>query len=261
MLDLNGGFLNHRVMRVLSLNVWGGRVLSPLLGFIQEHKDVDVFCFQEIYHNAIRQISTEVDVSYALNIFSEISKLLPDHLGFFRPVVGDAYGIAMFVKKDLEVVEEGEISIYDNPEYPGHGPSHGRNMQWVKVVDREGGRVAILNVHGLWNGSGKKDSPDRLNQSQRIQSFVETLDVPVILCGDFNLRPDTMSVKIFENQLDNLVSRYKIQSTRTALYPKEEKFADYIFTSPSLRVKEFQVLSHEVSDHSPLLVDFQLSKN
>lgn len=242
-------------MRVISLNIWGGRIFDPLVSFIREHKEVDVFCLQEVYHNASKQISTETDAKYVLNIFSELSKELPDHLGFFRPVVNGIYGIAMFVKKEIEVIEEGEISIYESPEYSGQGPTHGRNMQWVKVRDKGGALLSILNVHGLWNGKGKTDSPERLAQSQRIKSFIDSLETPVVLCGDFNLRPDTLSLKLFEDGLENLVRKYNVESTRTSLYTKEEKFADYMFTSPNLGVKTFKVLEHEVSDHSPLILE------
>lgn len=56
--------------------------------------------------------------------------------------------------------------------------------------------------------------------------------------------------------MNNLVKEYKVTSTRTSYYPKQEKFADYIFTSPDVAVKSFAVLQDEVSDHSPLLVEF-----
>jgi endonuclease/exonuclease/phosphatase family metal-dependent hydrolase len=77
-----------------------------------------------------------------------------------------------------------------------------------------------------------------------------------ILCGDFNLKPDTQSLKIIADGMHNLIDAYKVSSTRTSYYPKEEKFADYVFTSPDITVKHFSVLKDEISDHAPLLVDF-----
>ena len=38
---------------------------------------------------------------------------------------------------------------------------------------------------------------------------------------------------------------------------KDEKFADYIFTSRDINVNAFEVLKDEVSDHSALLLDFK----
>ncbi len=85
---------------------------------------------------------------------------------------------------------------------------------------------------------------------------MDTINTPKILCGDFNLKPDTESMKILEKDMDNLIKIYKITSTRTSLYPKEEKFADYILTSKEIVLNKFEVLPDEVSDHAPLLLDF-----
>jgi endonuclease/exonuclease/phosphatase family metal-dependent hydrolase len=241
-------------VRLITLNIWGGLIRSPLLEFIKSQQEVDIFCFQEVYHNAHNKVSDD-DAKVSLNIFSELHALLPKHNGFFKPVVQDTYGIGIFIKKALDVVEEGDINIYENPHYKGLGPTHSRKLQWVKV--RSGDQIhSIVNVHGLWNGCGKTDTPERIEQSQKIRNFVDTLNTPTILCGDFNLRPDTESVKIIENGMKNLIQLYNIRSTRTSLYPKPEKFADYVFTSPEIVVNHFEVLKDEVSDHAPLLLHY-----
>ena len=85
---------------------------------------------------------------------------------------------------------------------------------------------------------------------------MDKLSTPKILCGDFNLRPDTESMKIIEDRMHNLIYLYQVNSTRTSLYKKEEKFADYILTSPEVKTHRFAVLDHEVSDHKPLFLDF-----
>ncbi len=77
-----------------------------------------------------------------------------------------------------------------------------------------------------------------------------------ILCGDFNLTPHTQSLKMLASDMHNLVDIYQVTSTRTRLYPREEKFADYIFTSRDIAVNKFEVLKDEVSDHAPLFLDF-----
>jgi endonuclease/exonuclease/phosphatase family metal-dependent hydrolase len=241
-------------MKLISLNIWGGHIRNPLLEFIKSHRHVDIFCFQEVYHNAEAKISTD-DKIVSLNIFSELQALLPDHQALFKPVVNGYYGIGMFVKKQLEILSEGELIIHENPHYTGKGPTHSRNLQWLEC-SVHGQSYSIVNVHGLWNGKGKFDSPERIAQSQKIRNFIETIKSPKILCGDFNLRPDTQSVKILEAGMKNLIQLYDVRSTRTSLYPKDEKYADYIFTSPDIPIHTFQVLPHEVSDHSPLLLDF-----
>ena len=241
-------------MQLVTLNIWGGHLLKPLLEFVSAHQEVDIFCFQEVYHNAPDMISEE-NRQVCLAIFSELGRLLPKHRGFFRPVVGGIYGIAVFVKNNIDVLDEGEITIHDNPSYHGRGPTHSRNLQWLKLkIDKQ--IYHLMNVHGLWNGMGKTDTPERILQAQRIRSFMDTLPAPKIICGDFNLRPDTKSLMMLEQGMKNLIKIFKVASTRTSAYTKNEKFADYILTSPDIIINKFSVLNDVVSDHAPLLLDF-----
>jgi endonuclease/exonuclease/phosphatase family metal-dependent hydrolase len=115
-----------------------------------------------------------------------------------------------------------------------------------------------MNVHGLWNGMGKTDTPERIAQSQKIRNFMDTLNTPKILCGDFNLRPETESLKMLKKDMKNLVQIYNFPSTRSNHYPKrnEEPFADYVLTCPKITVTHFTVLEDQVSDHMPLLLEF-----
>ena len=113
-----------------------------------------------------------------------------------------------------------------------------------------------MNVHGLWNGRGKTDTEDRLSQSSKIKEFMSTVAARKILCGDFNLKPDTQSLKMLSEDMQNLIEMHQVTSTRTSFYPKAERFADYIFTSKDVSVNHFEVLKDEVSDHAPLLVEF-----
>ncbi len=60
------------------------------------------------------------------------------------------------------------------------------------------GAFTVLNFHGLWNGRGKSDSDDRLAQSRRLVDVLHRLKAPFVLCGDFNLAPDTKSLAMLE---------------------------------------------------------------
>ncbi len=245
-------------MKLITLNIWGGHVNGPLLEFIKEHADVDIFCFQEVYHNATGKVSTD-DRLVHLNIFSDFQALLPNHQGLFCPVVGDGYGVSIFVKNGIEIVSEGELEIYNNPEFSGMGPAHSRILQWV-TCQVMGQTYSVMNLHGLWNGQGKNDAPERLLQSQKIKKFMDGINIPKILCGDFNLMPDTKSLEILEEKMHNLVRSHNVRSTRTRYYPRDEKFADYILISPEIIVNHFAVLEKDVSDHCPLYLDFSLNQ-
>lgn len=241
-------------MKLITLNTWGGRVHKPLLKFLSEYQDIDIFCFQEIYHNSTKEIVGSEYYDDSFNLHSDIKNILIEHNGYFRPSFGETYGLSIFVKKDIKITGEGDLLIYDVPGYITGG-NHPRNLHWIEF-NKDDNRITVVNVHGLWNGNGKTDTPDRLEQSRRIKEFIDSIKGEKVLCGDFNLLPDTESVKILESGMKNLIKEYGITSTRSSLYTKPVKYADYIFTSPEIEVKDFKVLQDEVSDHLPLLLEF-----
>ena len=243
-------------MQLITLNIWGGQVKESLLEFISAHQEVDFLCLQEVNHRAPCKTTTD-DNPVCLDILDQIAERLPHHRFFFRPVVNNVYGLAMLVKKNIELFNEGEVTIHENPDYPGRAPTHQRNLQWMQCRLQEK-EFMIVNTHFLWNGVGKNDSPERIQQSHKVKSFLDSVNMPKIICGDFNLRPDTKSIEILEENMRNLVKEYKIQSTRTSLYPKPERFADYILVSNEVIVHDFKVLPEEVSDHAALKLEFFL---
>jgi endonuclease/exonuclease/phosphatase family metal-dependent hydrolase len=241
-------------MKLITLNIWGGAVHEPLLKFFESLQDIDIFCLQEVYSKAKHKISRDERKVY-LDILTEINRLLPNHQAYFRPVVNNNYGIAILINKNLDVIAEGEKEIHYSPDFPGMGPDHSRNLQWLTFTSKDK-TYTVINVHGLWNGKGKTDSSERLEQSQHIREFMDAINNSMILCGDFNLRPDTKSLAILANGMNDQIKIHDIHSTRTSFYPKDEKYADYIFTSPDITAQDFAVLADEVSDHAPLLLNF-----
>ncbi len=249
-------------MKIITLNTWGGIAgTQGLLDFFKKHEDTDIFCLQEIF-NGGKDDEVEMQVQMEnkeYNLFNLITDALPNHKGFFRPHIKDFYGLAMFVKKDITLLEEGEEFVH---RHKGYIPTenlgfHARNIEYVKVMEDEK-ELCIINFHGLWNGQGKTDTEQRLEQSRNIIKFMNSVKTDFVLCGDFNLLPTTESLKLIEDiGLRNLVKENNVTSTRTSHYTKPDKFADYIFTTQEIEVKDFKVLSEKVSDHAPLYIEIE----
>jgi endonuclease/exonuclease/phosphatase family metal-dependent hydrolase len=56
--------------------------------------------------------------------------------------------------------------------------------------------------------------------------------------------------------LTDFVTSRGFEGTRTSLYPKEGKFADYMLVSADVEVTRFEVVrTPEVSDHCALMLD------
>lgn len=243
-------------MKIVTLNTWGGRVYEPLIKFLEDKKDIDIFCFQEVYHEAHGKEVVYTDA--VLDLFNKIKNTLVEYDYFYRPHLHDYYGLATFTKKGLKILEEGEIYVHKHEGYipQEHIGFHAKNLQYLKILNKSK-EITIFNFHGLWNGKGKTDTEDRINQSKNIKKFMDSKEGEKIICGDFNLRPETESIKIIESVgLKNLIKDFDIKSTRTSFYTKPEKFADYVLVSPGVEVIDFKVLPDEVSDHSALYLEF-----
>lgn len=249
-------------MKLVTLNLWGGRIKGAYSDFFKKYHDVDTWFFQEIYAKKGEEyhVSTpgyHIDFS----LLENLSSYIPNHEAHFCQVLRSYYGIASFVQKDIKVIEKGEIFIargdWDDMSVP-HERDHNRKLQWLEVLIH-GKKMLLMNAHCTHRPEGKRDSKKRLNQSAAIIHFMNMFDCPKILVGDFNLLPDTESIRMIEAiGMRNLVTEYNVQSTRTELYKKPLQFADYIFVSSGIKVNDFKVLPDVVSDHSPLFLDFEL---
>ena len=103
--------------------------------------------------------------------------------------------------------------------------------------------------------------------SKSVGNFFDDKNGPKIIGGDFNLMPDTISVKMFEKWgYRNLIREFGIKSTRNRISWEQFKdqpgfvkqyFADYAFITKEIKVDGFSVPDLEISDHLPLVLDFE----
>ncbi len=237
-------------MKLISLNTWGGRVHEPFVQFLKNHSaSIDIFCFQEV--NDDPQGVVSIEEGERRELFKEISEALPSHMGYFAPqVVGT--GLAMFVKKELKVAKT-DFKIVLAPEEIGEG-AYPRTLQWVVF---ESG-LSIYNLHGV-PGRDKRDTPGRDLQTSRVLETLAKDPNEKVLVGDFNISPDTESIRRFERTMHNLVIERGYKTTRSNLYQQKNilPFADYAFVSQGVVVKDFKVLQDEVSDHLPLYLEIR----
>jgi endonuclease/exonuclease/phosphatase family metal-dependent hydrolase len=249
-------------MKIITLNTWGGRKKSAFLDFLKNN-EADIFCFQEVFRGSDEKteplLAGSKDAN--INLYKDIATSLPNHIGIFTPLIGESYGLAMFIKNDIPIAESGHIVLHENNHYTiesARVSDHTRKLQWMKIKDGDR-ELCVSNVHGYWTAEGV-DTKHSLIQSEKIRQFLSNSSLPTILCGDFNLMPQTKSIQIFSEDptpLTNLPLVYNIEHTRTDLCGFPKKFlVDYIFTSPDIIAKRFAVLPDVVSDHAPLLMEF-----
>lgn len=244
-------------MQLITLNTWGGEI-PEIIDFFKKYKDVDIFLLQEVFDNGTEK--TVFHESKKAKLFKELNEILPNHQGYFSPSVFLEWGLAIFVKKSISISDIGDYFVYlHRDSLRGQEcKTVGRNIQFMKIIN-QGKDLNIINFHGLHNGEGKGDSPERIAQSKKIIDFIKNLEGEIILAGDFNLKPDTESLIMIEKELNlkNLIKDHKIESTRTSYYSKPEKFADYILCSEGVEVEKFSTLPEEISDHKALFLKFK----
>lgn len=262
-------------MKLICLNIWGGKIHDKVLDFIKQNASTtDIFCFQEIFRSD-REVITHSSYS---NIIREVEALLPGFNGFFYPTAdhGDTggyvdfklyFGQETFVKKDIEVIENGNVFIHKDYNeltlYPNGKPNFPRNFVYT-ILEKNGKKFLVLNVHGFWEPAAKIDNEERFRQSQIILDFIEKYDIPKVVAGDLNLRINTKSLAMLDDNLRNLVKEYEVKTTRSLLYDSkwrvehDDKYADYIFVSRDVQVLDFKVFQDQVSDHLPLYLEFEI---
>lgn len=255
-----------KTMKLITLNAWAGRAGEPLSAFLKDQAGkIDIFCFQEVFRTGtvdVSQISEWFTNTPNSNfhLFEDMQKALPGYKAMFCPVYKDVYGIAIFVKDEIQIKEQGEVVLFENNTFPdpdNGDADHTRKMQWQRL-STNGKEFLVANVHGHWTPT-KLDDPDRIVQSERILAFLKSFNVLKILCGDFNLQPDTQSITMLEAHMRNWAKEKGVATTRTSLYKKgQNSCVDYIFTSPDVRVADFRVMPDEPSDHTPLFLEFKV---
>ena len=251
-------------LNIICLNTWAGMVgMDRFLPFFAKYQGADVFCLQEVWHADGHELPTAAagkDITAAEpKLLERLRTALPGHVGIYTPQCSPYgyFGLALFYRKGLSLLAFEERCVYREPGYvsPVDIADHARVMH-IATLGTGQGPVAILNVHGAWQPGGKGDTPERLEQSRRIVAAGAGSPHPSILCGDFNLLPETQSIRSLEEAgWENLVRTHGIASTRTPLYGKAERFADYVFVKNGVRVRRFEVLPDVVSDHAALSLE------
>ncbi len=172
-----------------------------------------------------------------------------------------------YIKSKFKIIEGMSVFVQHHFAYlndsgwlekhPGEEP---RMVQIADVKINSTQKIRLINYHGIWtrNKQGTKRTKEACEQIVKLAGEVSH---PSIICGDFNLFPDTDSIKILKNNFVSLVDEYNITHTRpksNELSGERRNVVDYIFTSREIKTKKFEIIDSDVSDHLPLLLEFDL---
>jgi len=262
-------------MKLLNLNV-GIKIdnTKQVTGFIKK-QDADFVAIQEI----VRHLENGVLEKYKSKsgIKNEVGETYPHK--FFGPLwITDAFrkngkihrAFGGHIEQGNEVISKFPIVEATNEHYyktysyaldwtNWKKEDHGRALQIVEIeVNKK--RLQILNVHGIWTEDKKGDSRT-IKQCEFVVSAAKRKNISTIITGDFNLFPDTESIKIINRDFVNLIEKYNIKSTRPDFKDDIDvgrNVVDYIFVSNDVKIKDFKVITTDITDHLPMLLEFEI---
>lgn len=270
------------MLKIIFLNSWFLRARKPLYEFLREHaENTDVFCFSEVSNgesgvdmgqfvdNGKYGHLTDIVEKSRSDSFRELCGWLSGFVGKYE--ISEAFdlsgkkipmGLAVFVKEKIMIKNYQSVVVNDSTDIPN---CFERIMQ-VLEVEKDGNIYWVNNAHGLSVPGNKLDNPKRIQQSENICKKISEQTGKIILGGDFNLMPETESIKILEQSgLRNLIKEFQIKETRSELNFLKFKdssfdiqhYADFAFVSKEVVVKNFSVPNVNISDHLPLILEVE----
>lgn len=259
-------------MKLLNLNIGIKIDNTKYVIDLIEKEDADICTLQEVM-NAMEDSCFEMYKSK-----NEIEKINKYSYNAFAPLF-----IAKYITKNGEVtrdfggnIEQGSLLLskyeikqhynqfYYNEYRYEYDATEFREKDWCRsiqnaIININGKDIQIINVHGIWN-KDKIGDERTIAQSKFILEKIR-LDIPCIVVGDFNLLPKTESIKIINETMRNLIDEYNIKTTRPTFddgLDKGDLVCDYIFVNDKVKVNDFKVVDNKVSDHLPLVLDFDI---
>ena len=261
-------------MKLLNLNV--GIKINNSHSIVQYIKDInpDIIAFQEI----IRHLDETVYQRFQSKSYIEKSLEKGYPFKFFGPLwTTEAIKIQNkihldfggFIEQGNEFLSKYKIVRATNEHYykeysyaqdwtNWEKEDHGRALL-IAEFETKKGNFQVLNLHGIWT-KDKKGNKYTVAQCKYIINAALRKNIPTIITGDFNLLPETKSIKIIDDIFRNLIKDFNIKSTRpfSKKHAKNIHICDYIFINDLVHVNSFEVPNVDISDHLPLILDFDI---
>ena len=206
----------------------------------------DLLALQEIDHKCER--SGMVDQA---QFFAEATASTGT-FGKFMDYNGGQYGMATIIKP----------KIISTKVLPIPRAKYETRSVIIQELELENGIIiAFANVHFEWI-SGAEGEVNRLNQAKAVIDYLNTLNRPTIITGDFNCTPDSPTMLYFEKEGFTFVEK---GSDNLSFQGEEKSEIDHLIYRAGnhtyITIKDILlVVEPVVSDHRPLIVKLEIRK-
>lgn len=259
--SLNGCYNILVKIKIISLNIWRGKVLDNAVSFFKK-ENPDIINLQEVYDGKNISLSKNYRTfEYLKETFPEYNSVFGAQFCDITPLGNIEEGNAIFSKFPIISFEKtffdipygtfdnhAKTSFEDNPQSTLHAE-----------VDLGGKKLNIFNVHGIWGIDGL-DSKRRHKMVDVILDKIEGKE-SVILAGDFNMSADTAGIRRIERKLTSvfgttLINTFNMKRKKNPGYATAA--VDMIFVSPNIKILEKKCPEIDVSNHLPLITELEV---
>lgn len=248
-------------IKILQLNVWGGRIKDGLTNFIKEG-NYDLICLQEAvwdrnHTKTLEYFMDTVDKIKEESNFKYDTRSSQFGISILNNIIHYESGNAILSKIPFKHSEEkilhGEYRFATNLDQYEQAVKH--NLYTAQKVILENG-LTVINYHGYW----QKDPLGNETSVQCMRSVADMArneDLPVVICGDLNVIPEAKAMRELDF-LRDLTAIHHIPTTLRNIRFKKNVPCDHILISNDLSYQDFTVIDAPVSDHRALTVQINL---
>jgi len=235
---------SSRIVRVLTFNIYHGETMKgdfdlDLIADVIKSVNPDLVALQEVDFKTNR--AKKLDLPVELGLRTGLTPLF----GKAMPYSDGEYG-------------EGILSRYSFSSTKNHLLKAGidkepRSALEVKVVIQSGDTIRFIGTHLDHTEEGK----DRVNQARQLNKLFTKNDIPTILVGDLNAKPESESMQVFYEEW----TKSFLENIPTWPSDNANRKIDYVLFRPAnrWRVIETRVICDKVaSDHCAVLSVLEL---
>jgi endonuclease/exonuclease/phosphatase family metal-dependent hydrolase len=229
--------------RVVSYNIHHARGMDDRvdverIASVLRRLDADIVALQEV--------DERVERSGSEDQAARLGQLLGMHhaFGSFMDYQGGRYGLAILSRCAIRSADTVRLTEGNEP----------RVALAVEIGERGGGKLTIVNVHFDW----VRDDGFRYAQASEVARYLDELSGPYILAGDFNDRPGSRTLSLFQTRAQEAAKPRDRRFTFSSTEPDRE--IDFVFVSPDeeWNVRDVEVVSEPAaSDHLPVVAELE----
>ena len=248
-------------IKILQLNVWGGRIKDGLTQFIKEG-NYDLICLQEAvcdrnhtkaleyFMDTVDKIKEEADFKYEARSSQFGVSILNNTVHYES---GNAILSKIPFKHSEEKVLHGEyLFATDLNQYE---QAVKNNLYTAQKVILEN-NLTVINYHGYWLKDPLGDKTSILCM-RSVADMIRSDKNPVIVCGDLNVTSEAKAMRELDF-LRDLTAIHNIPTTLRNIRFTKDVPCDHILISDDIKYQNFKVIDAPVSDHRALTVEISL---